>query len=95
MSRTTTVTAPLQGRSRLRTDSRPWYRQFWPWFLILLPATSVVFSFATLYIALRDADEVLPHEGDSTSYSAPSAALPSAPSVTPAQAGDEERSPSP
>lgn len=91
MSRTTTVTAPLQGRSRLRTDSRPWYRQFWPWFLILLPATSVVFSFVTLYIALRDADEVMPHEGDSTSYSAPSAASPAG---LP-RAGNEAGSPSP
>ena len=64
------VTAPL-SRSRPRSDSKPWYRQFWPWFLIVLPASSVVFSFATLYIAVSGADEVLPHEGDSTSYSAP------------------------
>ncbi|MFN2376686.1 MAG: FixH family protein [Candidatus Binatia bacterium] len=101
MNRTNTqVAAPLPGRSRQRTDSKPWYRQFWPWFLILLPATSVVFSFATLYVALRDADEVLPHEGDSTSYSAPSAALPSgsagqaSPPSSP-QTGNETRSPSP
>ena len=49
----------------------PWYRQFWPWFLIVLPASSVVFSFATLYVAIRHADEVMPHEGDSSSCSAP------------------------
>lgn len=57
---------------RTRTDTKPWYRQFWPWFLIALPLTSVVASFATLWIAVTNADEVLPHEGDSTSYSAPS-----------------------
>lgn len=30
----------------------PWYRQFWPWFLIALPATVVAASFATLWLAL-------------------------------------------
>ncbi len=29
----------------------PWYRQFWPWFLILLPTLSVVASIATIIIA--------------------------------------------
>ena len=29
----------------------PWYRQGWPWFLILLPATVVVACFITLYLA--------------------------------------------
>lgn len=63
--------APPHCGARTRTDRDPWYRQFWPWFLIALPATSVVFSFATLFIALQDADTVVPHEGDSTSWSAP------------------------
>lgn len=31
----------------------PWYRQFWPWFLIALPATVVVASFVTLYLAVK------------------------------------------
>ncbi|MFN2426459.1 MAG: FixH family protein [Candidatus Binatia bacterium] len=70
-SSSTGVVAPPLARALKRTDSKPWFRQFWPWFLIALPATSVVFSFATLYIAVREADEVLPHQGDSTSYSAP------------------------
>jgi hypothetical protein len=64
------VSAP-HAHVRQRLDRTPWYRQFWPWFLIGLPAVSVVFSFATLFIALRDADSVIPHEGDSTSYAAP------------------------
>jgi hypothetical protein len=29
----------------------PWYRQFWPWFLILLPTLSVVGSIITIVIA--------------------------------------------
>lgn len=37
----------------------PWYRQFWPWFLIALPAVSVVFSFATLSVALRHGDTLV------------------------------------
>lgn len=32
----------------------PWYRQFWPWFIIALPATVVVAGFTTLYIALQN-----------------------------------------
>lgn len=67
----TGIVPPPRSRARVRTDSKPWQRQFWPWFLIALPAISVVFSFATLYIAVSGADEVLPHEGDSSSYSAP------------------------
>lgn len=34
----------------------PWYRQFWPWFIIALPFTAVVASIATLIIAARDPD---------------------------------------
>lgn len=30
----------------------PWYRQFWPWFLIALPATMVAASFVTLWLAM-------------------------------------------
>lgn len=29
----------------------PWYKQFWPWFLIFLPASAVVAGLTTLYIA--------------------------------------------
>lgn len=30
----------------------PWYRQFWPWFIIALPASAVVAGFYTLYLAI-------------------------------------------
>jgi uncharacterized protein len=69
-TRTTTIAVHAHS-SRHRSDTRPWYRQFWPWFLLALPALSVAVSFAMLYQALHGADPVLPHEGDSTSYSAP------------------------
>lgn len=29
----------------------PWYKQFWPWFLILLPASAVIASVYTFYVA--------------------------------------------
>jgi len=34
------------------TDTTPWYRQFWPWFLISLPATAVIACTYTIYLAV-------------------------------------------
>lgn len=34
----------------------PWYRQFWPWFIIALPLTAVIAGIATWIIAARDPD---------------------------------------
>ena len=49
--------SPLRER---RVDDKPWYKQFWPWFIIALPLTSVVASFLTLWIAVTQPDhEVL------------------------------------
>jgi hypothetical protein len=42
-----------------RTAQEPWYRQFWPWFLIGLPACAVVASLYTLYIAQRGSDDLV------------------------------------
>ncbi len=43
-------------------DSEPWYRQFWPWFLIALPGSVVVASLVTLYLAVRGADDLVVDE---------------------------------
>lgn len=43
-------------------DTLPWYRQFWPWFLIILPGSVVVASLSTLYIANRHADDLVVDE---------------------------------
>jgi len=39
-----------------REDSQPWYRQFWPWFLIALPASVVVASMFTINLAIESND---------------------------------------
>ena len=44
------------------TDSgaaRPWYRQFWPWFIIALPASAVVAGLTTVGIAVVNQDSVV------------------------------------
>lgn len=38
---------------------KPWYRQFWPWFVIALPAVSVIASLCTLFIALDRPDTLV------------------------------------
>jgi len=39
--------------------AQPWYRQFWPWFLIAVLGLSVVASFAMLVVAVRHADSLV------------------------------------
>lgn len=49
--------------TRLPTyDKLPWYKQFWPWFLISLPASVVVAGFITLYIANKHSDDLVADE---------------------------------
>lgn len=44
---TPTRSAPEDGR-----DPEPWYRQFWPWFLIALPTSVVIASMVTIWLAV-------------------------------------------
>ena len=46
----------------LDRDTLPWYRQFWPWFLIALPASVVVAGLSTWYIANEHADDLVVDE---------------------------------
>lgn len=41
------------------TAPRPWYRQFWPWFIMALPAAAVAASLTTLVIAVRHQDSLV------------------------------------
>lgn len=36
-----------------------WYKQFWPWFLIFLPASVVVASIVTIMLAINNADSLV------------------------------------
>ncbi|WP_114764446.1 FixH family protein [Vibrio rhodolitus] len=38
---------------------KPWYKQFWPWFLIALPATVVVAAFITLSISIKNSPSLV------------------------------------
>jgi len=40
-------------------DSEPWYRQFWPWFLIALPGSVVVAGISMIIVANRHADDLV------------------------------------
>lgn len=42
-----------------RTDTLPWYRQFWPWFIIALPSVVVVASIITIVIAVSSQDRLV------------------------------------
>ena len=49
----------------VREDTKPWYRQFWPWFIISLPAAAVIAGFTTLWIAMQTTDSLVlvPEQG--------------------------------
>lgn len=42
-----------------REDTDPWYRQFWPWFIIALPASAVVAGLYTLWLAGQTTDSLV------------------------------------
>ena len=39
-----------------REDTQPWYKQFWPWFLISLPLSVVIASIYTINLAIQSDD---------------------------------------
>jgi len=47
-----------------REDTEPWYRQFWPWFIIALPASAVVAGLATLWISMQTTDSLVVRSDD-------------------------------
>ena len=40
-------------------DVVPWYRQFWPWFLMALPASAVIAGISTVIIATMNKDNLV------------------------------------
>ncbi|MEN8176078.1 MAG: FixH family protein [Pseudomonadota bacterium] len=42
-----------------REDTKPWYRQFWPWFIISIPGLTIVAALITIRLAVMDADPLV------------------------------------
>jgi hypothetical protein len=40
-------------------DSGPWYRYFWPWFIVVLLGSTVVAGITTVFIAVTGADSLV------------------------------------
>jgi hypothetical protein len=47
-----------------REDTKPWYSQFWPWFIIALPASAVVAGLTTVWIAMQTTDSLVVASAD-------------------------------
>lgn len=46
----------MMQTDQARTAAQPWYRQVWPWLLMLGPFVVIVAAFATLWLAIRSND---------------------------------------
>jgi hypothetical protein len=49
-------------KDTIKPLERSWYKQFWPWFLISLPASVVVASMFTISIAIDNAPTITDRE---------------------------------
>jgi hypothetical protein len=63
-SRIVVSSAQPPDRIMEREDIDPWYRQFWPWFIIALPASAVVAGLYTLWIAMQTTDSLVVRSDD-------------------------------
>src|SRR6218665_3703600 len=48
----------MDKTSSLSTE-KPWHRQFWPWFIMALPAASVVAGISLVIIAVKNQDSLV------------------------------------
>ena len=49
----------------MSTRSLPWYRYFWPWFILTLLAAAVSGSLLSAWLAVHTSDVVLEHADSS------------------------------
>jgi hypothetical protein len=49
----------------MMTHSLPWYRYFWPWFILALLASAVSGSLVSAWLAVHTSDVVLEHADSS------------------------------
>jgi hypothetical protein len=67
----------------------PWYRQFWPWFIIVLPASAVVAGLLTFWLAATNPDPVVIDQND---YQRLNRELKAQPSLTESDGQDDNGS---
>jgi hypothetical protein len=53
-----------QNSQAIPGQIEPWYKQFWPWFIIALPASAVIASFFTLWLAISNPDHLVVDEDE-------------------------------
>ena len=68
-----------------KTPEPPWYRQFWPWFIIALPASSVIASLTLVYLAVSRPDYVVIKDEEYRQLNSELKAQAQAPAQAPAQ----------
>jgi hypothetical protein len=49
----------MSAAGRETPVTEPWYRQFWPWFLIALPGSAVVASLFTIWLAVSSPNSMV------------------------------------
>jgi hypothetical protein len=53
------ISPPPPHSNQAKAPEPPWYRQFWPWFIIALPASAVIASLITFYLAVSRPDHLV------------------------------------
>ena len=71
----------------------PWYKQFWPWFIIALPASVVVASFFTLWLAISNPDQLVVDDDEYQRLNSGLKAQPSVPENKKEETGKSESIP--
>jgi hypothetical protein len=61
------------------TDAKPWFKSFWPWFVISLPAAGVIAGIATVIIAVQNAPIIT--DGDIGRFAREGATIETLPSL--------------
>ncbi|MCF6264334.1 MAG: FixH family protein [Xanthomonadales bacterium] len=56
--------------NKQQLDTEPWYKQFWPWFIMALPMAAVIASISTLVIAIKNPDYLVIKKSEQQSISA-------------------------
>jgi hypothetical protein len=53
-----------QNTDSVKGQNLPWYKQFWPWFIIALPASAVIASFISLWLAVSNPETLVVTENE-------------------------------